>query len=522
MIDHASDTKQLKRSYDYVIVGAGAAGCVLANGLSASGAQVLLIESGWTDDAPTVLNPSVWFYNVGGPLDYNLPIVPTAGLNKRAFRMALGHVLGGGSSINAMVWTRGMERDFEGWVQAGAKGWGFKDVLPIYKAQEDWEGGANTWRGTGGPVHVSRPKHPHPTAPAFVGAAREMGMPILEDMNGPCRPGAGFINMNISADGTRVSAARAYLRPAMSRPNLTLSLNTDVMKLNFVGTRCTGVKVMTNGAMKDVAADKEVVVAAGAIGSPKLLMLSGVGDPSALRPLGITVVEDLPGVGRNLQDHILVSGVVFKYKGKMPDRPADGNAVEAKAYLSSGASQDHSDISLVLEQLGAVTPEASARFGAPPPDAFTIAPALVQPSSRGHVRIASANWQDPAIIDANYLETDQDRRAIVGAINAARELGHQQAFNEVRDVEVIPGPRATAQDVEDLARTGSASFGHAAGTCKMGIDSLAVVDPDLHVHGLQHLRVADASVMPRVITGPTNAPTQMIAGKAAQLILATR
>jgi choline dehydrogenase len=264
------------------------------------------------------------------------------------------------------------------------------------------------------------------------------------------------------------------------------------------------------------------VLAAGAIGSPKLLMLSGVGDSSALRPLGISVVEDLPGVGQNLQDHILVSGVVFKYKGKMPDRPVNSNAVEAKAYLSSGASQDHSDISLVLEQLGAVTPEVVARFGAPPPDAFTIAPALVQPSSRGRVRIASARWQDPAIIDANYLGTDQDRRAISGAINAARELGHQQAFNEVRDVELIPGPTATAQDIDDLARTGSASFGHAAGTCKIGADHLAVVDPELRVHGLQHLRVADASVMPRVITGPTNAPTHMIAGKAARLILAAR
>src|SRR5258708_1835508 len=406
----------MRPSYDYVIVGAGAAGCVLASELSTSGAQVLVIESGGTDEAPTVLNPSVWFYNVGGPLDYNLPIVPTAGLNQRAFRMALGHVLGGGSSINAMVWTRGMERDFEGWVQAGAKGWAFEDVLPIYKVQEDWEGGANTWRGTGGPVHVRRPKHPHPTAPAFVDAAREMGMPILEDMNGPCRPGAGYINMNISADGTRVSAARAFLRPALSRPNLTLLLNTDVVKLNFVGTRCTGGEVMTGREGKDIAADKEVVLAAGAIGSPKLLLLSGVGDSSALRPLDINVVEHVPGVGRNLQDHILVSGVVFKYKGKMPDRPVDGNAVEAKAYLSSGASQDHSDISLVLEQLGAVTPEAAARFGPPPADAFTIAPALVQPSSRGQVRITSANWQDRAVIDANDPRPDHSCRAGIGRL----------------------------------------------------------------------------------------------------------
>src|SRR5258705_1155206 len=192
--------------------------------------------------------------------------------------MALGHVLGGGSSINAMVWTRGMERDFEGWAQAGAKGWAFKDVLPIYKAQEDWEGSANTWRGTGGPVHVSRPRHPHPTAPAFVEAAREMGMPILEDLNGPMRPGAGFINMNVAADGTRVSAARAFLRPAMSRPNLTVLLSTDVVKLNFVGKRCTGVTVILKGEVEDIGVDGEVVLAAGTGGTPKLLMLSGVGD----------------------------------------------------------------------------------------------------------------------------------------------------------------------------------------------------------------------------------------------------
>jgi choline dehydrogenase len=520
------ETQRAKRAsprptYEYIIVGAGPAGCVLANELSASGAHVLVIESGGADDAPTILNPSLWFYNVGGALDYNLPIVPSPRLNQREFRMALGHVLGGGSSINAMVWTRGRERDFDRWADEGAKGWSFKDVLPIYKAQEDWEGGANSWRGAGGPVHVRRPRRPHPTAPAFVEGAREMGMPILEDMNGPMRPGAGFINMNISADGTRVSAARAFLRPALSRPNLTLLLNTDVVKLNFVGTRCTGVKVITDGDVRDIGAGREVILAAGTIGSPKLLMLSGVGDASILRSLGIDVVEHLPGVGRNFQDHVLVSGVVFKYKGKMPDRPVDGNAVEAKAYLSSGASQDESDISLVLEQLGAVTPEAAARFGAPPPDAFTIAPALVQPSSRGQVRIRSANWQDPAVIDGNYLGTDQDLRAIVGAINAARELGHQRAFDEVREAELIPGPRATARDIDDLVRTASASFGHGAGTCRMGVDSLAVVDPELRVHGLQQLRVADASVMPRVITGPTNAPTHMIAGKAAQLILAS-
>ncbi len=517
MID--TSNKEIQSHYDFIVVGAGAAGSVLAAELSASGAQVLVIESGGPDDAPTIANPSIWFYNVGGPLDYHLPVTPSPRLNNRTFNMALGHVLGGGSSINAMVWTRGMQRDYDGWAENGAKGWAFADVLPVFKSQEDWEGGANAWRGAGGPIHIRRPKDPHPTAPAFIDAAREMGMPILDDVNGPMVPGAGYINMNIAADGTRVSAVRAFLRPALSRPNLTLLLNATVVKLNFKGTRCVGVKIMTGGTATDIAADKEVILAAGSINSPKLLMLSGVGEAKALRSLGIDVVENLPGVGENLQDHVLVSGVVFKYKGKMPDRPADSNAVEAEAYLSSGPSSD-TDISLVLHQLPVVTPEVASRYGTPPPDSLTIAPALVQPTSRGSVRLASDNFQDAAVINGNYLGTDHDFAAVVRAIEAARELGSQHAFDHVRDGELIPGPKASAEEIRELARLASASFGHAVGTCKIGVDKLAVVDPELRVRGILGLRVADASVMPHIITGPgTNASAHMIAGRAAKLIL---
>jgi len=508
-----------RKQYDFIVVGAGAAGSVLAAELSASGAQVLVIESGGPDDAPTIANPSIWFYNVGGPLDYQLPVNPSPRLNNRKFNMALGHVLGGGTSINAMVWMRGMERDYDGWAKNGAKGWSFADVLPVFKRQEDWEGGANTWRGAGGPIHIRRPKDPHPTAPAFLDAARQMGLPILDDVNGPVRPGAGYINMNIAADGTRVSAVRAFLRPALSRPNLTLLLNTNVVKLNFSGTRCVGVKLLADGALRDIAADKEVILTAGAINSPKLLMLSGVGEAKALRSLGIDVVENLPGVGENLQDHVLALGVVFKYKGKMPDRPADSNAVEAEAYLSSSPSSD-TDISLVLHQMPAVSPEVASRFGTPPADAFTIAPALVQPTSKGSVRLASNNFQDAAVIDGNYLGTDHDFAAVVRAIEAARELGNQHGFDSLRESELIPGPKASAEEIRELARLASASFGHAVGTCKMGVDTIAVVDPELRVHGVLGLRVADASVMPRIITGPgTNASAHMIAGRASDLIL---
>jgi choline dehydrogenase len=227
---------QLKGAYDYIVVGGGASGSIIAGELSRTGADVLIVESGGADTGPTISNPSMWFYNVGGPLDWKLPIAPVPQLNNRKFNMALRHVLGGGSSINAMVWTRGMEHDYDTWESIGAKGWAFNDVLPMFKAQEDWEGGANHWRGVGGAVHVRKPGDPHPTAPAFLGAARQTGWPIVDDVNGPMRAGAGYINMNIAADGSRVSSARAFLRPNLGRSNLTLLLNTNAPKSYSMAT----------------------------------------------------------------------------------------------------------------------------------------------------------------------------------------------------------------------------------------------------------------------------------------------
>src|SRR5258708_26579133 len=271
-------TAHIKGSYDYIVVGAGAAGSVVAGELAKTGADVLLVEWGGVDSAQTISNPSIWFYNVGGPLDWSVPIAPVPQLNNRKFNMALGHVLGGGSSMKAMVWSRGMDRDYDSWERNGAAGWGFKDVLPTFKAQEDWEGGANEWRGVGGPVHVRRPGTPHATAPAFLEAARQMGFALLDDVNGPLRAGAGYINMNIAADGTRVSAARAFLRPNLGRSNLTLLLHANATKVVFEGDRAVGVEIVTGDTVRSIRATREVILAAGAIHSAQLLMLSGVGD----------------------------------------------------------------------------------------------------------------------------------------------------------------------------------------------------------------------------------------------------
>ncbi|HEX4195954.1 MAG TPA: GMC family oxidoreductase N-terminal domain-containing protein [Caulobacteraceae bacterium] len=509
----------LRAGFDYIVVGAGASGSVIAGELSKTGADVLVIESGPDDVAPTIGNPSIWFYNVGSPLDFGLPIKPTPRLDNRAFNIALGHVLGGGSSINAMVWSRGMARDYDGWGEHGAKGWGFKDVLPMFKAQEDWEGGANEWRGVGGPMHIGRPHDPHPTAPAVLEAAEQMGIPVLDDMNGPMRDGAGYLNMNIARDGTRVSAARAFLHPNLGRANLTLLLNTPVTKVLFDGDRANAVEIVDGDAVRRISAAREIILAAGTIHTAQLLMLSGVGEASVLRRLGIAPVADLRGVGHNLQDHVHVSGVVSQYKGKFPDRTAASNAVEAEVNLSSGVDGHGTDILLVLEQLPNATAELAGRYGPLPENCFTISPSLIQPTSRGQVSLTSADWREPPTIELNLLGTDRDLAATLKAVEAARDLMSQKAFDGIREGELIPGPKATSkQDLIDFVRTGALSFGHPTGTARLGDDPDAVVDSELRVHGVRGLRVADASVMPSVISGATCAPSIMIGGRAAEFI----
>jgi choline dehydrogenase len=351
--------------------------------------------------------------------------------------------------------------------------------------------------------------------------AGEMGFPILDDMNGPMRDGAGYVNMNIARDGTRVSAARAFFHPNLSRANLTLLLSTHVTKVLFDGDHASGVEIAVADGARRVSATSEVILSAGTIHTAQLLMLSGIGEASVLKKLGIAPVADLRGVGRNFQDHVHVSGVVSQYKGKFPDRPADSNAVEAEVNLSSGVDGHGTDIILVLEQLPNASPELAARFGALPENCFTISPSLVQPTSRGQVSLASADWRVPPTIEANLLGTDRDLQATLRAAEAARELMSQKAFDGIREAELIPGPKAkTEQDLIDFVRTGALSFGHPIGTARMGNDADAVVDSELRVHGVRGLRVADASVIPSIISGATNAPSIMIGGRAAEFIRA--
>ncbi len=518
--NQAENRRALRRSYDYIVVGAGAAGCIIASRLAGAGAEVLLVEAGGTDALPQVSDPSVWFTNIGGPLDWRFKAAPSPHVNGRAVPVAMGRVLGGGTSINALLWVRGLAQDYDNWAAQGCEGWGFDDVLPVFKGIEDWEGGANAWRGVGGPVHVQTAKDPHPTARAVIAGCGQMGIPILDDVNGPMREGAGYVNMTIARDGSRASASRAFLRPALGLPNLTLLLDTSVTRLQLSGSRCTGVTLFTGQTLTPVRASREVIVTAGGVASAKLLMLSGIGPAADLKAAGVRPRVDLPGVGQNFQDHPLLFGVILKYRGAMPARSPHSNAVEAAAYVRSDGSKPGPDIKLVLMELPVLSDEMRARYGAPPPDSFTLAPALVRPTSRGALKLAGA-WQAPPILEGGYLSTDHDLATTIRCIEMCRELGRQSAFDSIREAELVPGGTPTMAELAQFARNAAISFGHPVGTCKMGVDGAAVVDPTLRVRGVEGLRVCDSSIMPTIVTGPTNAASQMIGSKASQLILSS-
>ncbi|WP_127784355.1 GMC family oxidoreductase N-terminal domain-containing protein [Rhodococcus sp. X156] len=502
--------------FDYVIVGGGSAGCVLAARLSEDpDTRVLLVEAGPGHAGATQLEkPATWAALLGGAYDWGHTYAPNPRLGGRAVPIPRGRVLGGSSSINAMLWYRGCSADYDAWEAAGAKGWNFASLLPYFRRAEDWEGGATDLRGAGGPIRITRPVDPHPAARALLEAAAELGMVVLDDSNGPDVAGASLANLTI-ADGQRVSTARAYLDPAARRGNLTVRVGVTVRELLFEGNRCTGVRVDGPDGAADIHADVETLLCAGAISSPHLLLLAGIGDPAQLRRHGLPVRLSLPGVGRNLQDHPLLMGVNFR--ARAPLGPARDNGGGAILNWRSDPQLEHPDLHAFVVQGAHATPEVAARHDLTG-DVFAVSPGLMRAHSVGELTLRSA---DPGVsphIDPRYLSDPRDLAALVAGLDRVFDLADTVAYRALVERPVAPERRLGPSEAAEFVRMSCSTFFHTAGTCAMGYGADAVVDAELRVHGADGLRVVDASVMPVLPSCNTNAPVIALAERGAALI----
>jgi choline dehydrogenase-like flavoprotein len=526
--------------FDHIVVGAGSAGCVLANRLSADGrARVLVVEAGGRDDWIWFHIPVGYLFAIGNPrADWMFRTREEPGLNGRAVNYPRGKVIGGCSSINAMIYMRGQAADYDGWRQLGLAGWGWDDVLPFFMRHEDHFAPREGVHAAGGEWRVERPRVRWDILDAVAQACAQAGIPTVDDFNTGTNEGVAYYHVN-QRRGRRWSAATAFLKPALSRPNLALETGAEVARVLFEGRRAVGLEIRRGGGTIRVKARGEVILSAGAIGSPAILQRSGIGPAGLLAGLGIDTVLDAPGVGENLQDHLQLRPV-YKVEG-VRTLNADNRSLVKRALMGlEYALLRTGPLTMAPSQLGALTrsgpdvatpnlqfhfqPLSLDRFGDDlhPFPAFTASVCNLRPTSRGRVTIASPDPAAPPVIAPNYLATEEDRRVAVEGIRWARRIAAQPALARYRPQEFRPGPELASE--EELARAagdvGTTIF-HPVGTARMGADSdtTAVLDGRLRVRGIERLRVIDASAMPRITSGNTAAPTMMIAEKGASLIL---
>jgi choline dehydrogenase len=510
----------MSTSYDYVVVGAGSAGCALVGTLSAQqpSAQILVIEAGGWDDDPAVADPRLWFTNLGTARDWGDVAIPAPGVNGRAVPEHTGRVVGGGSSINATIWSRPFQADLDHWAAVTADpSWGYDHGLELFRSVEDWQGTPDPrFRGTGGPVWVQPAADPLPLAQAALEGFREAGLPFVEDLNGEREvTGNGFGLMNqIIKDGRRHSMATAFLRPAMARGNVTVLVNTLVTRVVLRGARAVGVETIQDGQHVLVEARQEVVLAAGGFNTPQLLMLSGIGDESELRSVGIDAVVHSPEVGKNVQDHILHGGCLYE----APEPFEYGNsAANVSGYYKSNACLELPDISLVQIEIPYASDVVAARY-APPPTTWALCAGLVAPESRGTVRLRSADPRDRPIVDMQFLSRDADVEALARSIELVRAVAGTTAMKPFVVREVAPGETLHGKPLVDFIRDGATTYFHASGSCRMGADDQAVVDGRLRVNGVENLRIADSSIMPRIVAVPTMPACVLIGLRLAEML----